>query len=113
MDDERADGEERADDVNENGQTAQPQKARRNRIHEPHREARDEETNDAVEHHPEKLLLTPVEAVDGRQIFILVADVVLNRRLPREIGLGGLHVIAPDAIHPERGRGEEQAEPRM
>src|SRR6516225_4822898 len=95
VDDKGSDGDECRHDVDQHRRVAQPTPTPRDVVHKPHRHPREQQGHASEKHYPKKLLLPDVEAADGRQILVLVTDVITQVFGPFTVRLSGLHVPSP------------------
>src|SRR5438105_250130 len=111
VNDETANGGESGGYVHSHRQVAQPAQTPREKFREPKHKARQYEENCPIKHQPEKCFLPIVKAIDGRKFLVFVANVMLDRPPPGDVGIGREHVVAPHLVHPESRRAEDQAKP--
>jgi len=79
VNDERSNSNQRGRHVQQDHYRAQGQ---RQTSREPHCQARRQQHQSGKEHHPEEVFLAEVEAVDGRQVFVIIVDVLLHVAAP-------------------------------
>src|SRR5262249_44563154 len=113
VDQEQPDGNECGSGMHEDGEADDEDQVGGHVLGKPHDDAGDEHEHHADLEAPEEHFLAGVVTASGRHLFILVADVVIDRLEPGMVDFRKVHLGGPHAVHLHDGHGENNAEPGM
>src|SRR5215469_3403983 len=113
VDDDRANCDQRSNDVDEDDDWQPPMQAPRQYFWNPHDDPSQHQYDRGPEKYPVELLLPGIEAALRRHHLITILDVVLDLLGPLAIAFRVHHIATPEGVHPEDADEKDQADPRM